>query len=68
MILGLSSFLCSFFLPFAPKTLLCKITIDCVCGRVSARDNDVECEIVMVEHEEVLVVKLLVIVKCQDMR
>jgi hypothetical protein len=32
---------------------------------VSARDNDVKCEIVMVEHEEVLVVKLLVIVKCQ---
>ncbi|CAK9859047.1 unnamed protein product [Sphagnum jensenii] len=45
-----------------------KITIDRVCGRVSARDNDVEYEIVMVEHEEVLVVKLLVIVKCQDMR
>ncbi len=35
---------------------------------MSARDNDVECEIVTVEHEEVLVVKLLAIVKCQDMK
>jgi hypothetical protein len=35
---------------------------------VSARNNDVECEIVRVEHEEVLVVKLLVTVKCQDVR